>query len=185
MVHLTEGYGATHAYDGSLKLETFVFQDNGIIPNNSLPLVVRRGAIPPSPLDPAKSFETTFWENGWTNSWRSGIHDYHHYHPDTHEVLGIAVGSASVRFGGEDGELVAVTAGDVVIIPAGVGHARINSSDDFLVVGAYPDGRAYDTIRDDPHALVESRKRIARVPLPNADPVDGSDGPLMKLWYKR
>jgi uncharacterized protein YjlB len=178
-----KGYGTPHGYNVPHGTETYVFQDNGIIPNNSLPLIVRRGAIPPSPADPAKSFETTFRENGWSNSWRNGIHDYHHYHPDAHEVLGIAAGSASVRFGGEDGELVAVTAGDVVIVPAGVGHALINGSDEFLVVGAYADDRDYDTIRDDPTVIAQSRKRIAEVPLPDADPVDGTDGPLMKLWY--
>jgi len=166
------GSGAA-AYAAPHGTETYVFQDDGFIPNNSLPLIVRRGAVPPSPTDPAKS---------WTNSWRNGIHDYHHYHPNAHEVLGIASGSASVRFGGEGGELVAVTTGDVIVVPAGVGHALINGSDDLLVVGAYADGRNWDTIRDDPDVIAESRRRIAEVPLPDADPVDGADGPLMKLW---
>ena len=58
-------------------------------------------------------------------------------------------GSAQVRFGGEDGELVGVTAGDVVVIPAGVAHACIEASDDFSVVGAYPDGARLRHVRDD------------------------------------
>ena len=102
--------------------------------------------------------------------------------PNAHEVLAVASGSASVRFGGESGDLVAVTAFDVVIIPAGVGHALIDSSDELLVVDAYPGGQDYDTLRDDPHVIAESRKRIAQVPRPEADPIDGADGPLMKLW---
>jgi uncharacterized protein YjlB len=76
-----------------------------------------------------------------------------------------------------------MTTGDVAIIPAGVGHALINCSDELLVVGAYADGRDWNTVRDDPNVIAESRKSIARVPLPDADPVDGADGPLMKLWY--
>jgi len=170
------------AYQSSHGIETYVFQDNGFIPNNTLPLIVRRRAVTPSPDDPAKSFEVLFRNNGWSNSWRNGIHDYHHYHPNTHEVLGIASGSGSVRFGGEDGELVAITTGDVVVIPAGVGHALINGSDDLLVVGAYPGGQDWDTLRDDPNVIAESRSRIAKVPLPGSDPVDGPDGPLVKLW---
>ena len=88
-----------------------------------------------------------------------------------------------MRFGGENGETVGLTAGDVVVIPAGVGHARISQSHDLLVVGAYAEGRDWDIIRaTDAGAIGPARKRIAQVPLPEADPVDGADGPLMKLW---
>ena len=178
-----KGYGDPRGYNAPLGTETYIFKSNGIVPNNSsLPLIVRRGAIPPSADDPTKAFKTTFAKNGWTNAWLGGIEDFHHYHPNTHEVLGIASGSASVRFGGEDGELVAVTAGDVVVVPAGVAHALINSSDDFAVVGAYPGGSDYETVPDDPGALPSSQKRIAQVPLPDMDPVDGAGGPLTKLW---
>ena len=176
------GAGAAR-YDASSGIESFVFQSNGIVPNNpALQLVIRRGAISPSEGDPAKSFEATFARNGWTNAWLDGIHDYHHYHPNTHEVLGIVSGSAQVRFGGEDGQLITVKAGDVVIIPAGVAHACINAGDGFAVVGAYPGGADYETNRDDPGVLAVSQQRIAQVPLPDADPVDGGEGPLLKLW---
>lgn len=177
-----KGYGQPHAYNAPLGTGTFIFKDDGLIPNSPLPLVVRRGAIPPAASDPAAAFETTFARNGWTNSWRNGIFDYHHYHPNTHEVLGIAAGSATVRFGGDNGETVGVTAGDVVVIPAGVGHALIHSSGGLLVVGAYPDGAEPDYRRDDAQAIAAARQRIAQVPLPDADPVDGADGPLMRLW---
>jgi uncharacterized protein YjlB len=177
-----KGYGDPHGYNAPLGTEVYVFKSNGIVPNNPLPLIVRRGAVPPSADDPAKAFKTTFAKNGWTNAWLNGIHDYHHYHPNTHEVLGIASGSGTVRFGGEDGETVAVAAGDVVVIPAGVAHALINATAEFAVVGAYPGGVDYETVRDDPGTLASSQKRIAQVPLPDADPVDGATGPLMKLW---
>jgi len=177
-----KGYGDPRGYNAPLGTETYIFKNNGIVPNNTLPLIVRRGAIPPSADDPPKAFKTTFAKNGWTNAWLGGIEDYHHYHPDTHEVLGVVTGSGSIRFGGEDGELIAVTMGDVIIIPAGVAHALINASDDFAVVGAYPDGRDYEMVRDDPKALPSSQQRIAQVPLPDMDPVDGANGPLTKLW---
>ncbi|MBL0405933.1 cupin domain-containing protein [Microvirga aerilata] len=177
-----KGYGDPRGYNAPLGTETYVFQNNGMVPNSSLPLIVRRGAIPPSADDPTKAFKTTFAKNGWSNAWLGGIHDYHHYHPNTHEVLGVASGSGQIRFGGEDGDLVAVTMGDVIVIPAGVAHALINASDDFAVVGAYPGGADYDTVRDDPKALNASQQRIAQVPLPPSDPVDGANGPLTKLW---
>ena len=177
-----KGYGDPRGYNAPLGTETYVFKSNGIVPNSSLPLIVRRGAIPPSADDPTKAFKATFAKNGWSNAWLGGIHDYHHYHSNTHEVLGIVSGSGQIRFGGEDGELVAVTMGDVVVIPAGVAHALINASDDFAVVGAYPGGADYDTVPDDPKALKSSQARIAGVALPASDPVDGATGPLTKLW---
>ena len=178
-----KGYGQIGSYNAPLGTDTFVFEDDGLIPNSRLPLIVRRGAVSPAADDPAKAFEKVFSQNGWTNGWRADdIFDYHHYHSTAHEVLGIAAGSANVRFGGEGGEAVGLTAGDVVVIPAGVGHAKLVASNDLLVVGAYADGRDWDIVRDDPGAVAGARHRIAQVPLPSADPIDGANGPLMKLW---
>lgn len=178
----SQGYGISGGYSPPLGTETFVFRDDGLIPNSPLPLIVRRGAVTPDAHDPAGTFERLFRANGWTDSWRDGIYDYHHYHSTAHEVLGLARGSAAVRFGGEDGETVPLTAGDVAVIPAGVGHALLEGSADLLVVGSYADGRQWDLLRDDPNQIAAARQRIAEVPLPGADPVDGASGPLMKLW---
>ena len=178
-----QAYGRPGQYNAPLKTDTYVFQDDCIVPNNRLPLIVRQGAVTPDASDPASAFERTFAKNGWTNSWRNGIYDYQHYHSTAHEALGVAIGSATVQFGGENGETIGLTAGDVVVIPAGVAHARISQSADLLVVGAYADGRDWDLLRDtDSGAIAAARQRIAQVPLPEADPVDGGDGPLMKLW---
>ena len=147
-----KGYGERHAYNAPLGTETFVFRSDGIVPNNTLPLIVRRGAIPPSADDPTKAFEATFAKNGWTNAWRDGILDYHHYHSTTHEVLGVASGSGQVRFGGEGGELVAVTAGDVVIVPAGVAHALINAATTSPWSAPIRTARDYEMVRGRPQA---------------------------------
>ena len=175
-------YGKRGRYNAPLGTHVFVFEDDGLIPNNTLPLVVRQGAVTPDADDPPKSFERVFAKNGWTNSWRDGVFDYHHYHSNAHEVLGVATGSATIRFGGESGETFGVSAGDVVVIPAGVGHACIKASEDFLCIGAYEGGRDYDILRGNPNEIAAARRRIAEVPLPGADPVDGESGPLMKLW---
>lgn len=163
-------------------LRAFVFADDGAIPNSPLPLILRRGAVAPAAGDPAGAFEAIFRRNGWSGTWRNGIFDFHHYHSTSHEVLGIAAGSATVRFGGESGEAIGVGAGDVVVIPAGVGHKRIEASPDLLVVGAYPGGMPCDLIPADLGAVAQARERIARVPLPGTDPIDGADGPLVRLW---
>ena len=164
------------------RIETHRFADDGVLPNNRLPLVVLRSALTPDPDDGAAAFERTFRDNGWTGTWRNGIYPFHHYHSTAHEVLGIARGSGEVQFGGEHGGILTVGTGDVVVVPAGVGHKRIGASDDFLVVGAYPEGQDWDLLRADPKDHGPAKDRIARVPWPGADPVHGADGPLLRLW---
>lgn len=141
-----------------------------------------RGAVAPETEDPAASFEEVFRANGWTGTWRNGIYPYDHYHSTAHEVLGIACGGARVRFGGEGGREVEVEAGDVIAIPAGVAHRLVDERDGFLVVGAYAAGRSWDIVRPRPGNLEPAQARIAVVPLPEADPVAGAAGPLLRLW---
>ena len=79
--------------------QTFTFADDGAIPNSKLPLLVYRQAVP---ADPA-AIERIFTDNRWPAAWRDAVHPFHHFHSDAHEVLGVASGSAKVRFGGPGG----------------------------------------------------------------------------------
>src|ERR1700756_651635 len=119
---------------------TFVFADDGLIPNNPMPFLVYRGAVDVDNDHPEKTIEGLFGANGWGAMWRNGVYDFAHYHATVHEVLGIARGHAKVRFGGERGKVLEIAAGDVAILPAGTGHQCIIASADFSVVGAYPPG---------------------------------------------
>jgi uncharacterized protein YjlB len=160
-------------------IETYRFGDDGFVPNNTgLPLVVYRGAIPPAG-DRAAACERLFAANGWPDAWRNGIYAQHHYHSTAHEVLGIARGSAKVRFGGENGQTLTVEAGDVVVIPAGVAHKREGATGDLLVIGAYPRGQSPDMCRADAANRDRALAAIAAVPLPASDPVTGGASPLL------
>ncbi len=158
--------------------QTLVLAESGGIPNSPLPLLLYRETVPPDD----DAIEMIFRQNGWSNGWRDGIFRYHHFHSIAHEVLGIARGTVDVMFGGIGGTPVRLSAGDVVVIPAGVGHCNEGQTPDLVVVGAYPGGGHYDICRDD----ISQRKRvianIVRVPLPETDPVVGPDGPLRRLW---
>ncbi len=158
--------------------ETYSFDDDGAVPNSRLPLLVYRGGVPAD----AAEIERIFAAHGWSGGWRNGIFPYHHFHSTAHEVLGIAAGSARVRFGGPAGRSVEMRAGDVVVIPAGVGHCREAASADLLVVGAYPGGGRYDTCRPDPAAIARVRRNVAGVGVPRQDPVEGGTGPLAAKW---
>src|SRR5258707_506748 len=103
---------------------TFLFQDDGSIPNNPLlPLLVYRDAVKLPGGDGAEeAIERVFGENHWGEMWRNGIYPYPHYHSMIHEAMGVARGRVKARFGGERGLELELNAGDVAILPAGTGH---------------------------------------------------------------
>ena len=161
------------------------FHDDGQTPNHPRwPLIWYRAAVRlEAPFDPAAIFEELFAANGWRGSWRDGVYDFLHLHTHSHEVLGIARGTARVRFGSAKGRAFALKAGDVVILPAGTGHRRLAKSRDLLVVGAYPTSSGqYDEPAPRELDPAASRMAIARVKLPAKDPVYGRTGPLPNLW---
>ncbi|HTP84116.1 MAG TPA: cupin domain-containing protein [Alphaproteobacteria bacterium] len=168
----------------SVRIDQYLFGDDGKFPNNrDLPLLVYRGVLDRQAKDPAGDCERLFARHRWTGAWRNGIYDYDHFHATAHEVLGIVRGEVRVRFGGEGGRVVEVHAGDVVVIPAGVGHRNMGASPDLVVVGAYPDGDGEPEIctgkgREHEHAL----KTVPQVPMPAQDPVFGEAGPLRERW---
>lgn len=156
------------------------FKDDGKIPNSKLPLLVYRGGL--SGNISASRLQKHFASNNWTNSWDNGVYSFHHYHSTSHEVLGIYAGSALLHLGGEHGEKVKVQAGDIIIIPAGVGHKNLGASSDFGVVGAYPDGRTWDLLKGLPGERPAADQNIAALPIPTADPLHGKGGGLLKIW---
>ena len=162
--------------------ESFHFADDGAIPNSRLPVLVYKSALDAGGRDPAAAIERLFGDNDWPPQWRDGIYPFHHYHSTAHEVLGIARGSARVRLGGEAGRDFDLAAGDVVVLPAGTGHKRLTERGDLVVVGAYPPGQDWDLLRGDPAERPAALANIARVPLPESDPVHGKEGPLVRLW---
>jgi len=163
---------------------TFVFADDGLVPNNPMPFLVYKGAIDVANAHPEKTIEGLFGANGWGGMWRNGVYDFAHYHATVHEVLGVARGHAKVRFGGDHGEVLDISAGDIAILPAGTGHQCLSSSRDFSVVGAYPPGPPMDLQRPTPEAHAKALKTIPAVKLPQTDPVRGAAGPLVMLWKR-
>lgn len=161
---------------------TFVFEDDGLIPNNPLPFLVYQGAVDMGGGHPEAAIEKLFGANGWGETWRNGVYDFLHYHATVHEALGVARGHARVRFGGDAGKELEISAGDVAILPAGTGHQCLSASRDFCVVGAYPPGPPMDLQRPTKEAHTQALKTIPQVKLPKSDPVLGADGPLVRLW---
>ena len=114
-----------------------------------------------------------------------------HFHSTTHEVLVVASGSARVCFGGEQnpGKVeTKLTRGDVVVVPAGVGHRlweeekkeEEESEGGFLMVGSYPAGCAWDMCYG--RAGEEEKvKEIGKLRWFERDPVYGDKGPVLEV----
>jgi len=107
--------------------------------------------------------------------WTDTIYDYTHYHSNAHEVLGIAEGKVMLKLGGENGRVVRLKAGDMLVIPAGVGHRRIGDDEGLKVIGAYPRGQSH-------YDMKRAGGTIPRIPVPDMDPFYGEDGPVVRLW---
>lgn len=169
----------------AVKPVSFVFADDGLVPNSPLPFLVYKSAIGVDNDDPEKTIESLFGANGWGRTWRNGVYDYLHYHATVHEALGVARGRALVRFGGDHGEEFEIRKGDVAILPAGTGHQCLSASNNFVVVGAYPPGPDMEITRPTPGNRREALKTIPKVAVPKTDPIYGADGPLVRLWKTR
>lgn len=172
----------------NLELLTFRFGDAGAFPNHPrLPVLVykhaaaARGAANEAEAI-AKFFESAWPKHHWQAAWRWGVYDFVHYHSTAHEVLGIYRGRASLRLGDSAGATLVVEAGDMIVLPAGTAHQNLGASEDFHVVGGYPDGQTADLLRGHPGERPAADERIAAVPLPKADPLTGRTGPLVSQW---
>jgi len=174
------GLAASGLAPREVEPEVLRFEPSEGIPNNPrLPVLLYRGALGAEANDPAV-YEALFQRNGWPPQWRNGVYSFHHYHATAHEVLGFAGGRARLLLGGPGGKEVTVSAGDIVLLPAGTGHRRLEASSDFLVVGAYPPDQHPDIQRQ--AATPELLQKIAAVAIPEADPVLGATGPYRRLW---
>ena len=162
-----------------IRPQTHDFDDDGAIPNSPLSVLVYHDV---GEARGARQCAELFARNDWRGAWVDGIYPFHHFHSTAHEVLGVVAGSATVLLGGRNGRRFEVVTGDVLVLPAGTGHCKVGATPDLQVVGAYPGGMWCDLRRGDPAERDEVLANIAAVPLPDSDPVGGTNGPLRELW---
>ncbi|KAK8068607.1 hypothetical protein PG996_007719 [Apiospora saccharicola] len=164
------------------------------IPNTSIqhkPLLHYHSAFLPSDIakdtNIASAIESHLQSVGVVDpQWRYTMYSTTHFHSTTHELLCIARGGARLCFGGEEnpGRVeLSVRGGDVILVPAGVGHRLLEEEDDgdgFEMVGSYPKGCSWDMCygKTGEEAKVEGIRRLGWF---ERDPVYGDQGPALDV----
>lgn len=165
------------------KPQTLHFEDDGRTPNSRLPALLYRGVEASAGASLAETFEQMFKNNDWPPQWRGSVYQYHHYHSRAHETLGVYQGAATLRLGGENGEDIEVSAGDVIVLPAGTGHCLISAGHDFAVTAAYPsDQQQWDLCVSGESDVAKARAQVAELSRPAFDPVMGEGGGVATDW---
>ena len=160
---------------------TLQLSENGDFPNNSnLPVLLYKNVFGNS-VSP-EQIESVLAKNSWGGSWRNGIYNFQHYHSTAHEALGVYSGWAEVQLGGDGSDIVRIEKGDLVVLPAGTAHKRIDSGDGFAVVGAYPDKQRWDMNYGKQEEAEKSKQNIAKVAMPSHDPAFGKNGKMFEHW---
>ena len=105
--------------------------------------------------------------NGWGDMWRNGIYPLRALSlADPRSARASRAAARKVRFGGEQGQELEITQGDVALLPAGTGHQCLWASPDLMVIGAYPPDGRYDLCRGSKAEHAKALQSIPKVPLP-------------------
>ncbi|GAA5890770.1 hypothetical protein JCM5296_004836 [Sporobolomyces johnsonii] len=159
---------------------------HGRLPNTSLqhrPLLIYHGAFPASSCT-ASSIEAHLTAVGAVvPHWRFSMYPTTHFHSTSHEVLCVSSGRAELSFGGDDNPgrvRVVAGKGDVIVVPAGVGHRLVEDLEDqtFEMVGSYPPGCSWDMCygREGEGDKSEAIKKLEWF---KRDPIYGEEGPAL------
>jgi uncharacterized protein YjlB len=163
-------------------LITYTVGPNKRFPNNEfLPVLHYKNVLQLGILFNGWRIRKHFKRNGWSNSWRNTIYDFDHYHSNTHEVMAVIKGKATLILGGDDGQKITIEKGDVLIIPAGVSHRNASPATKCRCIGAYPNGIDYD-MRYGTDEGTKALENIKQVKVPDKDPLFGNGGEIRHYW---
>ncbi|KAF2204066.1 hypothetical protein GQ43DRAFT_438268 [Delitschia confertaspora ATCC 74209] len=170
----------------TLKYSTHHIPSHSLLPNTTThPLYIYHRSFPPGTSPSA--IESHLSTMGVvTPVWRYTMYRQTHYHSTSHELLCIYQGSAKLCFGGEENPKrveTVVGEGDVVVVPAGLGHRLLedltgDEKDGFMMVGSYPKGCSWDMCYGK-EGEEEKARKAGEVKWFDRDPVYGDEGPVL------
>lgn len=159
--------------------------ENAPYPNNSFPILYYEDVLSDEIGENYNADDVLqfFENNGYNNGWTDGIMERHHFHSTAHEAMACTKGEVRVQLGGPNGDLYTLRAGDVMLLPAGVSHKKLDATQGFEIVGAYPSNDPnYDFQYGDANDYEAIKNNVANVEKPLTDPVTGSPGDINEYW---
>lgn len=166
-------------------VEIMKISENKPYPNNSLPVLYYENALNDVLGDDYSSKDVVefFENNGYEKGWIGVVKDKHHFHSNAHETLAVTKGEVTLQLGGPHADMKTFRRGDVILLPAGTAHKRLGGSENFEVVGAYPEnGENLDMQYGDASNYEAIKENIGQVELPLTDPVTGSPRDIDEYW---
>jgi len=170
----------------------YIKQSTPHVPNSphGFPVLIYRSALPTdtTPTSVCEAIEPNNWLKG-------GVFKHygaHHFHSVTHECYAVFKGHSTLLLGrgpldpaDEDDLVVDLKEGDAIVLPAGVAHCSLESSDDYEYVGLYPKGSPHwdnNFCKAGEDETAQKAANARAVPIPDSDPVFGVGGPLVAIW---
>lgn len=166
-------------------VEVIELTENKPYPNNTLPVLYYEQALNDALADDftADDVLELFENHGYDHGWIGTILDRHHFHSNAHEALAVTKGEVTVQLGGQNGEMRTLRKGDVVLLPAGTAHKRLDGTENFEIVGAYPsNGTNFDMQYGNASDYEAIKENIRHVDRPLTDPATGNPGDINEYW---
>lgn len=166
-------------------VEPIFLKENEPYPNNALPVLYYENVLE-SALGGSytgNDVKELFESNGYVGGWSGGIMDRHHFHSSAHEALACTSGELRVQLGGPNGEMFTICTGDVLLLPAGTAHKKLDATEKYEIIGAYPlNDSDYDFQYGDASDYEAIKETIKNVEIPHTDPVTGSSSHIEEYW---
>ncbi|KAL1632464.1 hypothetical protein SLS56_003542 [Neofusicoccum ribis] len=167
--------------------EIYRFEPTADTPNNVLPVLVYRSAF--STSVPLGEIRNVLQSNKWFSDGYSEASKTPIFHSKTHEAHVIIKGRCQLLVGGTQygpppGQMIYLSAGDIVVFPAGISHCLVES-EGYEFIAFYPEKSAKrDNCepRASPKEMKQYNKNIGKVAVPKYDPIGGKEGPLVEIW---
>jgi uncharacterized protein YjlB len=160
----------------------FICKDNGRYPGSRLPVVLYKEGLSLPLFLKTLYIKRVFATHHWNPLWVGGVAMDTHYHSTAHIALGVIGGSTTIQLGGDNGQKIRLSKGDVLIIPAGAAYRNLGMETQVQCVLACPIGQVPDRYRGEPGERPSADAHIASLGLPEQDPLFGSLDGIMALW---
>ncbi|KAL0258959.1 hypothetical protein SLS55_006464 [Diplodia seriata] len=168
--------------------EFYRFEPTSDSPNNVMPVLVYRSAF--STTMAIGELRNIIQRNRWHPDGHNEVNKTPIFNSTMHEMHAIVRGRCQLLVGGTQygpppGMMVYLSAGDIIVYPAGVSHCVVNA-ENYEYVSFLPE-KSGKRDNCEPRAfnakeMKQIQKNISKVACPKHDPLGGKDGPLVEIW---